>query len=252
MEAVGELFERIEQGVVRVAGQEGALHGVWPDPEPFEYVDRYPDGPAKQAAAALFERADTFDPERIGSRDKFGDDPPFVRLSQAAQDVFIGWYSDFMQRRRTAENDAGESAPLSAHFGKYPGLVGKLALILHVADDPDAAEVSERTLIKALAWIDYRTPHARRIYHAVEYPETGAAELLLSKLKRGQLPEQFKAWELSRKGWHGLTDREAVKRACRLLFEFGWLIEIDAGGNQGMGRPADPVYTVSPAAKVAA
>jgi hypothetical protein len=224
---------------------------VWPDPESFEYVDRWPDGNARKTAAELFERADSFDPETIGSHADFGNDPPFIRLSDAAQGLFVEWYSSFMRERRAVEADGGESAPVAAHFGKYPGLVGKLALILHVADDPASREVSERTLLKALAWIDYLAPHARRVYHAVEHPETGAAELLLSRLRRGELPASFKAWEINRKGWHGLTDREAVKKACRLLFEYGWLVELDAGGTTG-GRPADPVYTVSPAVEVAA
>lgn len=223
---------------------------VWPDPEDFEYVDRYPDGPARKAAAALFERADNLDAEAIGSNDDYGDNPPFVHLSNAAQGLFVEWYSAFMRERRAVEAGGGESAPIAAHFGKYPGLVGKLALIIHVADDPASREVSERTLLKALAWIDYLTPHARRVYHSVEHPETGAAELLLSRLRRGELPASFKAWEINRKGWHGLTDREAVKKACRLLFEYGWLIELDAGGATG-GRPADPVYAVSPAVRVA-
>jgi len=225
---------------------------VWPDFEPFDYVDRWPDGSARKSAAALFARADTFDPDTIGESDKYGDEPPFVRLSGAAQNRFVEWYTDFMRGRRSAESVGGESGPIAAHYGKYPGLVGKLALILHVADEPNATEVSERTLLKALAWIQYLTPHAERVYHAIEHPETGAAELLLSRLRRGELPDGFKAWQISRKGWHGLADREGVKKACRLLFEFGWLIEIDAGGSQGMGRPPDPVYAVSPAAKVAA
>lgn len=222
---------------------------VWPDAESFVYVDRWPDGDARKTAAALFERADSFDPKAIGTHDGCSNDPPFIRLSREAQGLFVEWYSNFMRERRTVESGGSESAPIAAHFGKYPGLVGKLALILHVADDPESGEVSERTLLKALAWIDYLTPHARRVYHAVEHPETGAAELLLARLRRGELPPSFKAWEISRKGWHGLTDREAVKKACRLLLEYGWLIELDAGGSSG-GRPADPVYGVSPAAKV--
>jgi hypothetical protein len=43
-----------------------------------------------------------------------------------------------------------ENSALSAHFGKYPGLVGKLALILHVADDPGGTRVSGKTITKAL------------------------------------------------------------------------------------------------------
>jgi putative DNA primase/helicase len=222
---------------------------VWPEHEPFDYIDRYPDRDAAWLAREVFERADTFDAEAIGAHDSFGNDPPFVHLSDAAQSLFVAWYTDFMRTRRAAESEGGEGAAIAAHFGKYPGLVGKLALILHVADEPDAKEVSERTLLKALAWIDYLTPHARRVYHAVEHPETGAAELMLCRLRRGELPPQFKAWEISRKGWSGLSDREAVKKACRLLLEHCWLIEIDAGGGQGVGRPPDQVYGVSPAAQ---
>lgn len=224
---------------------------VWPDPEGFEYVDRWPDGEARKTATALFERADAFDPEAIGSHDDYGNNPPFIRLSEEAQGLFVDWYSVFMRERRVVESDGSESAPIAAHFGKYPGLVGKLALILHVADDPASREVSERTLLKALAWVDYLSHHARRVYHAVEHPETGAAELLLSRLRRGELPESFKAWEIARKNWHGLSAVESVKKACRLLFEYGWLIELDAGGATG-GRPADPVYAVSPKAGVTA
>jgi len=222
---------------------------VWPDPEAFAYVDRYPEKTAKEMARALFERADGLDV--LAMRLGFNDDgePPVIHLSSEAQQRFIEWYEAFMRERRSLESNGGESAAIGAHFGKYPGLLGKLALILHVADDPEANAVSERTLIKALAWLDYLTPHARRIYHAVEHPETGAAELLLARVQRGEVPASFKAWEISRKGWHGLGDREAVKKACRLLFEYGWLIELDAGGATG-GRPADPVYAVSPAVKV--
>jgi putative DNA primase/helicase len=38
---------------------------VWPDPETFEYVDRWPDGKAKQAAADLFARAPIPERKRI-------------------------------------------------------------------------------------------------------------------------------------------------------------------------------------------
>ncbi|MEF8755086.1 MAG: YfjI family protein [Accumulibacter sp.] len=177
---------------------------VWPDPEPFNYVDRYPSKKAREAADTLFERADTFDPVAMGQSDRFGNDPPFVRLSDPAQELFVEWYSNFMQQRRSAEATGAESGPIGAHFGKYPGLVGKLALALHVADDPGGTAVSERTLCKALAWIEYLTPHAQRIYHAQSHPETGAAELLLVRLRAGKLPATFKAWEISRLGWHGL------------------------------------------------
>ncbi len=219
---------------------------TWPDPQLFEYIDRWPNKVAKEEAKALFQRADTFDPEAIGSHDAYGNDTPYLRFAPDAQEVFADWYTRFMQSSRGA-NAESFSAPLASHFGKYPGLVGKLSLSIHIADDGQGKQISLRTLTKALAWLQYLTPHAMRVYHAAQSPETGAAELLLSRLKRKALPPAFKAWEISRNCWHGLTDREAVKKACRLLHEYGWLIEIEAGGSGGVGRPADPVYTVSPA-----
>jgi hypothetical protein len=159
--------------------------------------------------------------------------------------MFVEWYQDFMQERRKAES-RNEPAALAAHFGKYPGLVGKLALILHIADDPVSREVSRRTLTKALAWLQYLTPHAKRVYHAVEHPETGAAELLLSRIRRGELPSSFSARDIYRRCWQGLSDRDGVKKACRLLLDYGWLVELQANADRGGGRPSDPVYAASP------
>lgn len=218
---------------------------VWPESAPFQYVDRHPEPNARNAVHGLFERVDRLDVGAMGETDAFGDAPPFIRLSDAAQALFIEWYDDFMQHSRRAEKT--ECAALAAHFGKYPGLVGKLALILHVADDPNSKAVSERSLVKALSWLEYLEPHARRVYHGIQHPETGAAELLLSRLRRGELPAQFSARDVYRKCWHGLSDKEAVKRACALLVDFVWLIEVETAPSSN-GRPADPLYRLSPAA----
>jgi putative DNA primase/helicase len=218
---------------------------AWPDGEAFSYVDRLPNADAKDAVHELFNRADVFGPETIGGHDSFGDDPPFIRLSDEAQELFIEWYSDFMRERRVAES-GDEHAALSAHFGKFPGLVGKLALILHIADEPEEKQVSKRTLIKTLAWLQYLAPHARRVYHAVENPEVGVAELLLSRIRRGELPSSFAARDIYRKGWHGLSDSDSVKRACQLLLDYGWLIKLQTNEKNTFGRPSDPVYAISP------
>lgn len=220
---------------------------IWPDSTGFEYIDRWPDSAARKTAAALFERADNLDAETIGNHDGFGKSPPFIRLSEAAQSLFSDWYTGFMRDRRGAEAGGEDSTAIAAHFGKYPGLVGKLALILHIADEPTSREVSGRTLLKALGWIQYLTPHARRVYYAVDTPETGAAALLLARLRRGELPSSFKVWEISKKGWHGLNSNEVVKKACNMLHEYGWLVELEQRG-AAIGRPPAPVYAVSPAA----
>lgn len=124
----------------------------------FRIYGPHPDGPARQAA--LFDRSDNLNAEAIGSRNAFDNNQLFIGLSESAQGLFVEWYTTFMRERRAVESSGGESAPIAAHFGKCPGLLGKLALILHVADDPNEREVSDRTLLKALAWIEYLIPHA--------------------------------------------------------------------------------------------
>jgi hypothetical protein len=213
---------------------------VWPDSPTFETIDEYPNKEAKTAAAALFDRisAGFF----VGHNDDYSK-APFLRLSNDAQELFYDWYNGFMAKLRAAES-GGESAALCSHRGKYPGLLGKLSLILSVCDDPDSTDVSETTMQKALAWLEYLDEHAKRLYHYAGASDVGVSELLLARLKRGDLPrESFKSWQIARKNWSGLGDREAVKRACRLLFEHGWLVETDPGGATG-GRPSDPVYMV--------
>lgn len=75
-------------------------------------------------------------------------------------------------------------------------------------------------MLKALAWLEYLEPHARRIYHAADAPDADTARLLLARLKRGQVQSGFKAREIYRNGWHGLGDAKHVKAACRLLTDY--------------------------------
>lgn len=220
---------------------------VWPDPQEFELVDRWPDQQLREGAHALFEMADNFKGDSIGTRDTFGDAPPHIHLDREAQGLFAEWYPEFM-RTRQARELSGEDAPaVAAHFGKYPGLLGKLALVLHVADEPGCREVGARTLTKALAWIEYLEPHARRVYHALDAPDADTARLLLAKIRKGRqtVPDPFKARDIYRNGWHGLTDAKAVKAACELLADFDYL-KAEAAEPEGPGRRPDPSYFINP------
>jgi hypothetical protein len=124
--------------------------------------------------------------------------------------------------------------------------LGKLTLILHIADAPGAGEVSEATLLKALAWLEYLEPHARRIYHAVDAPHTDTARLLLARLRNGEVAPTFSARDIYRKHWSGLGDAKHVKEACRLLADYGYLQELQPI-IQPIGRPAEPDYLTHPA-----
>ena len=209
---------------------------VWPDQTPFQYVDRRPNLEARHEAQLVFDRADGL-PLSEESPLTFG-------LNDEAQECFQVWLTDFMTQQR-AEVRGG---PLAAHLGKFPGLLGKLALSLHLADEADREQVSLRTIEKAMGWLSYLEGHAYRVYHSVAHPETQAAELLLARLRRGDLGNLFKARDVYRKNWQGLSDSKAVRQACRLLVDYGWIFERDDPDAKSGGRPSDPLYILNPRA----
>ena len=217
---------------------------VWPDHPAFEYIDRWPNNAAKEAAFALYERVDALKGDEIGTPDMF-DSVPVLHFDQTAQGLFAEWFDDFQTMQRHREATGEECSALSSHFGKYPGLLGKLALIIHVADRPNDREISLRTLQKALAWLDYLRPHAYRIYHAAGVPNVDAAKLLLSKIRKGDVQSSFKARDVYRKGWQGLGDSEQVKAACFMLADYNYLRIRDAAPID-KGRPPDPVFEINP------
>lgn len=242
-------LERYVRGALSGERADGLLQrfqlAVWPESPSFEYIDRWPDKTAKSDLFELFKVTDSFDPMSIGTADNFGHNPPHIHLDRSAQGLFTEWFTDFMTTRRNREANGDESLALASHFGKYTGLLGKLALIIHLADYPTDKEISERTLLKALAWLEYLTPHAHRIYHGASAPDADAARLLLARIKRGSVKTPFSAREVYRNGWHGLGDAAKVKSACSVLVDYGYLreTEIDPPTN---GRPSDPLYHVNP------
>lgn len=149
-----------------------------------------------------------------------------------------------MAQRRATEAAGAEHPALSAHFGKYPGLLGKLALVLHVAER-GGRQVSESTLLKALAWLEYLEPHARRIYHAADAPQADTARLLLARLRRGEVGSPFKPRDIYRKCWHGLASAQGVRAAIDLLADYGYLKE-SPHDQAGIGRPTEPSYLIHP------
>jgi putative DNA primase/helicase len=191
-----------------------------------------------QQALALFKRIS--EPlHEGGQRDELGD-VPYLRFAPQAQELFVDWYRTWMNTRQANI----EAEALENHLSKYPALLGKLSLILSVCDEPTAESISANTLEKALSWLKYLEPHARRAYHAATAPETDAAHRLLARLKRGELPNTFSARDIYRKNWSGLGESLSVKQACQLLAEYGWLKELGID-SLAVGRPSEPVYTAT-------
>lgn len=199
---------------------------VYPDiVKRWEYVDTYPDSKAKQSVFDLFSRLEKAD-IAIGKSDY--SDIPGLRFSTEAQGMFVIWLTKLEDELRS-----GELHPaVEAHLTKYRSLVPSLALIIELAENADANEVSEVALLKAVEWGDYLRTHAERIYGLAVNNEIHSAKTVINKIKQGKLPSPFTARDVTRKQWAGLTEPGNAEKSLQLLIDEGYLqvVEIETGG----------------------
>ena len=222
----------VRDAVTGGAGDDGLMQrfslAVWPDQQKdFTLIDRWPDTDSKQAAYAIYERLAAIEPQ--------GDEPRPYRFDGEAQALFYEWLTALELELRS-----GDLHPaMESHLGKYRKLIPALALIFALIDTPDSPTVGKTELLRALAWGDYLRSHAERIYSAATRPDTSAAHVLLSKLQEGGLPDGFRIRDVQQKGWAMLDNAEAIKRACKVLEDHGWIrMQIMPPGTKG-GRPSE-------------
>lgn len=232
----GKLAEYVRGAVRGGFADDGLIQrfqlAVYPDlPNGWAYTDRAPNPQAEAQAWATFQRLRALDPDAIGAeRDQWAD-VPFLRFDDEAQDLLIEWMTAHMLRLR-----AGEETPwMEAHLAKYPGLVGRLALVLHLADDKQGP-VTADTLAVALNWCGYLEGHARRMYAPATDNGLTGAHLILKR--RADLAEPFTARDLYRRGWGGLADAEAVEAALDVLIEHRHLRAVEGESSAAGGRPS--------------
>jgi putative DNA primase/helicase len=243
----GKLQSYVRDAVCGGAGDDGLLQRfgltVWPDvSREWEWIDQWPDTPAKQAAWAVFERLAALQPAT-------DTEPQEWRFTPDALAIYREWAEGFEPEVRGDELHPA----LISHLSKYRKLIPALALIFAMVDTPDSGNlIHERELIRALAWADYLRTHAERMYAAATIPETAGAQTLLTKLKAGKvcdsdgvLLESFAPWQLAVKGWAGLGKPEDVRKAAEVLTDYGWLQrEVAVVGARG-GRPSER-YVIHP------
>lgn len=243
----GRIAEYVRHAVRGGAGDDGLIQRfglmVWPDTGgAWRNVDRFPDGEAKRTAYQVYDELDKLDLLKIGAQqdtDHNGEPSgiPFLRFLQEAGLLFLEWRTDLEKRLRS-----GELHPaMESHLSKYRKLVPGLALTLHLADG-GTGSVSMQATLQALAWAEYLESHANRIYSSVSNPEVSAAKAIIERIRKGDLPESFASWQVTRKGWAMLGDRAIVADALQLLVELDWLT---THTEQTGGRPST-VYEVNP------
>lgn len=108
------------------------------------------------------------------------------------------------------------SPGLHSHLAKYRGLIPRLALICHLANNA-YGPVSAKALGQALGWAAYLESHAWRAYASVTVDSAEAARAIWKRVRKGELPATFSARDIQRKGWTGLKDRTRLATGLAAL-----------------------------------
>lgn len=224
----GPLGSYIYQARKNGSGDDGFIQrfqlAVWPeDPAEWVNVDRWPDTAARQKAFSVFERLDHINPvttDGVEIDPCDNDSLPYLHFTPEAQARFNNW----MTIRENALREGHEHPAMESHLTKYRSLIPSLALIIHLAEGAGGL-VSLHALEKAILWGDYLESHARRIFAPATDLATGSAKALVKAIFSGEVGERFRARDVYRNHWSGLSTKEDVQEAVGLLLELGWLRE---------------------------
>jgi len=219
---------------------------AWPDfTRDYVECDRAALSEARQAAWRFYRELSALDTQELRADWDGEAGPghfPFLRFAPDAQTSFSQWMDGLECKLRGGELDP----PLMAHLAKYRGLVPRLALLCHLANDA-TGPVSREALEMAVCWGDYLESHARRAYGALSLDNVSAARSIWRRVTRGDLPQPFTARDIQRKGWSGLARRERVEGGLRALCEADWLAGNTPDAGPSGGRPST-LYRPNPKA----
>lgn len=238
----GKLKSYVRAATEGANGDDGLLQRfsliVWPDvAQEWRDVDRWPETEAKNRAFAVFERLDAMAPAI--DPDTGESAPAVFRFSPIAQGIFKQWRAELEQRLR----DGSLPPALESHLSKYRKLVPAIALVCALADNE--AEVSEASLLRALAWSEYLESHAKRVYAAGMGLDLDGAVALLAKIKAGCIKDGFKPSDVYLKGWASLATPKDVGGAARILCDLGYLRRDETPPQAKGGRPS-VTYSINP------
>ena len=235
-----ELLERYLAGISNSLDNDGRIQRfqvmVYPDAVAWEWRDRYPVRGAREAIRDLFDRLAVFDPVQDGaaSADDFVKLPHFC-FDDAAQDIFIEWCTEL----HTVHIANEQNRLMQQHFGKFEKLFCSIALILHLAEG-SIGPVTATSALRAAAWCEYLSGHARRIYGLEDAAKVSTARMISRRLAAGKLDDGFTVRDMVRKQWSGVTTIMQAETALAILEENGHVKSQD--GINTLGRPTDRYY----------
>ncbi|MBA4121494.1 MAG: DUF3987 domain-containing protein [Acidobacteria bacterium] len=163
-----------------------------------------------------------------------GDIFQIVKFNAEAQAVVDEWQAD---TEAEAETLQVEDEAFSAYLYKMPKSCFAIALIFHCLEHiNDAAfpdEMTIETTLRAIAYTEILITHARRVFALGENQIFSLAQILIGKIKKGELEQGFTAYEIKRKQWSGLKTPDTIKDVIVLLIDYGYLLELPTSGEPG-------------------
>lgn len=218
----------------------------------WENIDRQPDIEGRNRYNDLCQRlaeANWFEVLNCDQSVLEGHAKPFCRLSGEAQEIFDSWLIDHMKAVRSIAADD----PISGMMAKARGLVGRLALVLHLAAWASGETASPMTveplaLTRALTLLeDYLIPTWRRVMASFSKSLKDNGAMRIARMLTAKRLESIRPADITKLDWSGLRDREAVMAALGVLVDNDWLAEPErASGSKG-GRPSER-FMVNPKA----
>lgn len=235
-----DLLERYLAGIVNSLDNDGRIQRfqmlVYPEPVPWEWRDRYPVKGGREFVRDLFDRLADFDPLQDGATP--ADD--FVKLPRYhfdddAQKIFIEWSTDLHRTRIPSE----ANPLMQQHLGKFEKLFCAVALIVHLVEDA-IGPVKASSALRAAAWCEYLSGHARRIYGLVETARVNTARMVGRRLQQRKLEDGFTVRDVVRKQWTGIATALQAEAALAILEEHGWVQSAET--DNPTGRPTTRHY----------
>lgn len=189
--------------------------------KPWINVDRTPNAIAQDNAFKVFQ----------GLYELVETEQRTLRFSQDAQEIFDEWRTELEAKIRASDIHPA----LESHLAKYRSLMPSLALLIQLAEDPNAIVVSKDCAIRAVYWCAYLESHARRIYNMGIDLALSNAHLIFNR--RGKLPSPFKIRDITNKKWMGLPEKKTVEPALEILIDHDYIRE-ERIESPGGGRPS--------------
>ena len=153
-------------------------------------------------------------------------EPRALYLSKPARRLLVE-FSDHIER---AQAKGGEFEMVRGYASKAQEQAARIAGILTLWEDLDAAEVPAETMANAIKLAEYYLSEAARLVNGASIPaDIAQAEKLRIWLVESWDKPEVLPGDILQFGPNSLRDRKAASQAISILVKAGWLVPLDPG-----------------------